>query len=137
MSAGDGTRKFLLQLADGRVVEAFGTPGADSQVQWQLLYLLRRIVGGLEPQQAIDAPMFHTDGMVASFEPRTVKPASLTVESRLGDAVVEELRGRGHEVRVRGPWTVSRIVCVGVDSEHGWMFAAASSRGNHCYAAGR
>ena len=35
---------------------AVGTPGGDQQDQWQLLYLLRTLVGGYTPQQAIDAP---------------------------------------------------------------------------------
>jgi len=122
---------------DGCVVEALGTPGGDQQDQWQLLYLLRRIVGGYEPQQAIDAPMFHTDAMVASFEPRTVQTASLTVESRLGDAVIAELRERGHAVTVMGPWSLGRLSAVGIDPDRGWMFAAANSRGNQGYAAGR
>jgi gamma-glutamyltranspeptidase/glutathione hydrolase len=122
---------------DGRVVEALGTPGGDQQDQWQLLYLLRRIVGRYEPQQAIDAPMFHTDAMVASFEPRTVQTASLTVESRLGDDVIDELRARGHTVTVMGPWSLGRLSSVGIDRNRGWMFAAANSRGNQGYAAGR
>ena len=124
-------------VRDGRVVEALGTPGGDQQDQWQLLYLLRRIVGGYEPQQAIDAPMFHTDAMVASFEPRTVQPASLTVESRLGTEVIDELRARGHDVTVMGAWSLGRLSCVGIEHERGWMFAAANSRGNQGYAAGR
>jgi len=122
---------------DGAVVEALGTPGGDQQDQWQLLYLLRRLVGGYEPQQAIDAPMFHTDAMVASFEPRTVQPASLTVESRLGESVIAELRARGHDVTVMGPWSLGRLSCVGVDRERGWFYAAANSRGAQGYAAGR
>ena len=124
-------------VRDGRVIEALGTPGGDQQDQWQLLYLLRRLVGGYEPQQAIDAPMFHTDAMVSSFEPRTVQPASLTVESRLGDSVIEELRARGHEVTVMGPWSLGRLSCVGVDPERGCFYAAANSRGAQGYAAGR
>ena len=49
-----------LVLKDGRPVAALGSPGGDQQDQWQLLYLLRTIVGGYSPQQAIDAPAFHT-----------------------------------------------------------------------------
>ena len=124
-------------VRDGHVVEALGTPGGDQQDQWQLLYLLRRIVGGYEPQQAIDAPMFHTDAMVASFEPRTVQTASLTVESRLGDSVIDELRARGHAITVMGPWSLGRLSAVGIEPDRGWMFAAANSRGNQGYAAGR
>ncbi|MDN5852602.1 MAG: gamma-glutamyltransferase family protein, partial [Actinomycetia bacterium] len=52
-----------LVLADGRPVSALGTPGGDQQDQWQLLYLLRRIVGGYSPQEAIDAPAFHPSAM--------------------------------------------------------------------------
>lgn len=122
---------------DGVAFESLGTPGGDQQDQWQLLYLLRRIVGRYEPQQAIDAPMFHTDAMVASFQPRTVQPASLTVESRLGDAVIEGLRSRGHAVTVVGPWALGRLSCVGIDRSRGWMYAASNSRGNQGYAAGR
>ncbi len=126
----------MLAIA-GEAFEALGTPGGDQQDQWQLLYLLRRIVGGYEPQQAIDAPMFHTDAMVASFQPRTVQVASLTVESRLGDDVIEGLRVRGHAVNVVGPWTLGRMSCVGIDRARGWMYAASNSRGAQGYAAGR
>jgi gamma-glutamyltranspeptidase/glutathione hydrolase len=75
--------------------------------------------------------------MVASFEPRTMQPASLTVESRLGDEVITELRARGHEVTVMGPWSLGRLSSVGIEPDRGWMFAAANSRGNQGYAAGR
>ena len=69
-------------------------------------------------------------------KPRTVQPASLTVESQLGDSVIEELRARGHEVTVMGPWSLGRLSCVGVDPERGWFYAAANSRGAQGYAAG-
>ena len=35
-----------LLLRDGHAVAALGTPGGDQQDQWQLLYLLRTLVGG-------------------------------------------------------------------------------------------
>ncbi len=122
---------------EGIPFEALGTPGGDQQDQWQLLYVLRRIVGGYAPQAAIDAPMFHTDSLVASFQPRTVQPASLTVESRLGTDVIEGLRARGHDVTVAGPWTLGRLSAVGIERSRGWMYAAANSRGAQGYAAGR
>lgn len=122
---------------EGIPFEALGTPGGDQQDQWQLLYVLRRIVGGYAPQAAIDAPMFHTDSLVASFQPRTVQPASLTVESRLGSSVIEGLRARGHDVTVAGPWTLGRLSAVGIERSRGWMYAAANSRGAQGYAAGR
>ena len=52
-----------LVLRDGRPVLACGTPGGDQQDQWQLLFLLRHLVGGQELQEAIDAPTFHTTSL--------------------------------------------------------------------------
>jgi len=66
-----------------------------------------------------------------------VQPRSLTIESRAGEEVIAELRARGHDVNVVGPWTLGRLSAVGVDPERGWLYAAANSRGAQGYAAGR
>jgi gamma-glutamyltranspeptidase/glutathione hydrolase len=50
---------------------------SDQQDQWRLLYLLRVLVGDYTPQQAIDAPAFHTTAVVSSCWPRTWNPAGL------------------------------------------------------------
>lgn len=120
----------------GRVVEALGTPGGDQQDQWQLPYLLRRIVGGSAPQAAIDAPNFHTTSHVASFEPRVFEPAGLVVEDRLGSDVIRGLEARGHRVTVAGGWTLGRLSAVGIHPD-GTLFAAADPRSAQGYAAGR
>lgn len=60
-----------LVLRDGEPVMACGTPGGDQQDQWQLPFLLRVLVGGYTPQQAIDAPMLHTAAAPGSFWPRS------------------------------------------------------------------
>ncbi len=124
-------------LRDGVPVTALGTPGGDQQDQWQLLYLLRTIVGGAEPQAAIDAPAVHTIAMVDSFDPRTWIPAGAAVESRLDPSEVDELRRRGHDVTIDGPWTNGRLSMVARDPVTGQLHAAADPRGNHGYAAGR
>ena len=126
-----------LLLRDGIPVETLGTPGGDQQDQWQLLYLLRRLVGGYDPQQAIDAPMFHTASHVASFEPRTWAPGELVIERRVGRRVLTELRARGHRVTVDGDWTLGRLSMVGRDPATGVLFAAANPRMAQGYAAGR
>jgi gamma-glutamyltranspeptidase/glutathione hydrolase len=126
-----------LLLRGGIPVETLGTPGGDQQDQWQLLYLLRRLVGGYEPQQAIDAPTFHTASHVASFEPRQWAPGELTVEGRVGAEVLDELRRRGHRVTVAGDWTLGRLSMVGRDPATGLMRAAANPRGAQGYASGR
>ncbi|WP_021591123.1 gamma-glutamyltransferase [Actinomadura welshii] len=124
-------------VRDGRTVAALGTPGGDQQDQWQLLYLLRVIVGGYEPQQAIDAPAFHTTHAVSSFWPRVWHPAGVVVERRLGSEVIDELRRRGHDVKVSPDWSLGRLSTVTRDPASGTLAAAANSRGAQGYAVGR
>jgi gamma-glutamyltranspeptidase/glutathione hydrolase len=124
-------------LRDGVPVTALGSPGGDQQDQWQLLYLLRTIVGGYSPQQAIDAPALHTTSIAESFWPRTWEPAGAVVEDRLGDDVIAALEARGHRVTRAGDWTLGRLSSVGRDPRTGVLSAAANPRGMQGYAAGR
>ncbi|ANF32958.1 transferase [Leifsonia xyli] len=126
-----------LVLRDGVPVTALGSPGGDQQDQWQLLYLLRTIVGGYTPQQAIDAPALHTTSIAESFWPRTWVPAGAVVESRLGDEVIAGLEARGHRISRAGDWTLGRLSSVGRDAATGILSAAANPRGMQGYAAGR
>jgi gamma-glutamyltranspeptidase/glutathione hydrolase len=126
-----------LVLRDGVPVYAVGTPGGDQQDQWQLVFLLRLLAGGQELQQAIDAPMFHTDSLPSSFYPRAMSPASLVVEDRMGDDVLEALAARGHRITRAGPWTLGRLCAVSRDPETGLLGAGANPRSNQGYACGR
>ena len=126
-----------LLLRDGVPVSALGTPGGDQQDQWQLLYLLRTIVGGYTPQEAIDAPALHTTSMPGSFWPRHWEPGGAVVEDRLGDEVIGELERRGHEVTRAGPWALGRLSAVTRDPQSGLMTAGANPRGAQGYAVGR
>ena len=122
---------------DGHPIAALGTPGGDQQDQWQLLYLLRTLVGGYSPQEAIDAPAFHTTSFPESFWPRTWEPGGAVVEGRLGADVIAGLRNRGHQVTVVGDWSLGRLSTVGRDAVTGLLSAAANPRGAQGYAAGR
>ncbi|MFJ8650303.1 gamma-glutamyltransferase family protein [Streptomyces sp. NPDC093546] len=126
-----------LALRDGVPVMAFGTPGGDQQDQWQLHFWLAVTHGGLGLQAAIDAPNWHNDAFPSSFFPRAMRPGSVTVESRMDPAVVEELRRRGHEVTVGGPWSEGRLCAVARDPRTGILSAAANPRGMQGYAVGR
>ncbi|WP_254785636.1 gamma-glutamyltransferase family protein [Arthrobacter sp. ok362] len=126
-----------LVLRDGHAVAALGSPGGDQQDQWQLPYLLRTIVGGYSPQQAIDAPTFHTTSMPGSFWPRTWEPGGAVVEDRLGEDVIAGLERRGHVVTRAGDWALGRLSAVVRDPETGVLQAAANPRGAQGYAAGR
>lgn len=124
-----------LLLRDGRAVGTLGSPGGDQQDQWQLPYLLRTIVGGYTPQQAIDAPTLHSTSFPDSFWPRTWVPGGAVVEDRLGEAVISSLESRGHVVSRAGDWALGRLSTVGIDD--GVLYAAANPRGVQGYAAGR
>ena len=122
---------------DGRPVLACGSPGGDQQDQWQLLFLLRHLVGGMTLQEAIDSPMWNSLSFPGSFHPRQAEPGVLVVEERLDPQVIDDLRARGHDVRVSGPWSLGRMCAVGSDSESGLLSAGANPRGMQGYACGR
>jgi gamma-glutamyltranspeptidase/glutathione hydrolase len=126
-----------LVLKDGVAVTALGSPGGDQQDQWQLLYLLRTLVGGYTPQQAVDAPALHTTSVPGSFWPRTWTPGGAVVEDRLGEDVIAELERRGHVVTRAGDWALGRLSSVGRDPQTGVLTASANPRGAQGYAAGR
>lgn len=126
-----------LVLRAGEPVLACGSPGGDQQDQWQLLFLLRVVVGGYTPQEAIDAPAWHTTSFPGSFWPRTWTPGGLVVEDRLGDGVIAALTARGHRVTRAGDWSLGRLSAVTRDPSTGLLGAAANPRGAQGYAAGR
>ncbi|MBO9451633.1 gamma-glutamyltransferase family protein [Tropicibacter sp. R16_0] len=115
---------------------AFGTPGGDQQDQWQLIYLLRLVHGGLNLQEGIDAPLFHTGHFQSSFYPREVNPGHLMVEPGFGTDVIEALRAKGHAIEVAEPWTVGRLTAAS-RAPDGLLHAAATPRLMQAYAVGR
>ncbi|WP_197094019.1 gamma-glutamyltransferase family protein [Nonomuraea sp. SBT364] len=122
-------------LREGRPWLAFGTPGGDQQDQWSVNLFLSLVHGGSNLQEAIDAPMFHTEHFPSSFFPRGSRPGVVHVEERLDPAVVAELRRRGHEVEVQGPWSLGRLSAVARDGA--FLKAGANPRGAQGYAVGR
>jgi gamma-glutamyltranspeptidase / glutathione hydrolase len=124
-----------LVLRDGQPWLAYGTPGGDQQEQWALHVLLRHVDQGLNLQEAIDAPDWHTDHLISSFYPRGVRLRSLDVESRLGDDAIADLRRRGHEVEVLPPWSLGRVSAVSREGDQ--LRAGANPRLMQGYAVAR
>ena len=114
----------------------FGTPGGDQQDQWQLIWFLRFVHFGMELQQCMDAPLFHSMHFQGSFFPREVRTAEMMLEPNFGAAVIEDLRARGHKVIVADPWTVGRLTAA-LREPDGLMRAAATPRLMQAYAVGR
>jgi gamma-glutamyltranspeptidase/glutathione hydrolase len=123
-----------LARRDGETL-AFGTPGGDQQDQWSLVFFLTLAQFGVDLQEAIDAPMFHTSHFPDSFYPRQPKPRTVQLESRFGEDVAAELGRRGHLVEPQGPWSLGRLSAAGTDGSI--LRAAANPRGMQGYAAGR
>lgn len=124
-----------LALKDGKAYMPFGTPGGDQQDQWQLIFLLRHIHHGMNLQEAIDAPSFHSEHFPGSFYPRQASPARLVMEGRFAPAVVAELQRRGHDVAVGADWSEGRLSAA--SRVGGVLRAAANPRGMQGYAVGR
>ena len=115
---------------------AFGTPGGDQQDQWQLTFLLRLIHHGMNLQEAIDGPLFHTQHLQASFYPRATKPGHLMAEPHFPAATLDALRARGHKLEVSEPWAIGRLTAAS-RSPDGILKGAATPRLMQAYAIGR
>jgi gamma-glutamyltranspeptidase / glutathione hydrolase len=124
-----------LALRDGEPYLAWGSPGGDQQDQWTTQFFLRHVHAGLNLQEAIDAPAWHSEHFPISFWPRTARPGVLVVESRVPADSRKELEKRGHVVEVGPAWSEGRLTAASRDGRR--RKAAANPRGMQGYAAGR
>lgn len=124
-----------LALRDGEGYMAFGTPGGDGQDQWTLHLFLRHVHHGMNLQEAIDSPEFHTAHFPSSFFPRETNPGHLKVEGRFSQAVKDDLNNRGHKMEVDGDWSIGRFTAAAKDGRI--LKAGANARGMQGYAIGR
>jgi gamma-glutamyltranspeptidase / glutathione hydrolase len=124
-----------LALRDGEPYLAWGTPGGDQQDQWTTQLFMRHVHAGMNLQEAIDAPAWHSEHFPISFWPRTARPGVLVVEGRLPKATIGELERRGHLVEVDADWCEGRLTAASRDGNR--RRAAANPRGMQGYAAGR
>ena len=115
---------------------AWGTPGGDQQEQWALHAFVRHVDLGMNLQEAIDAPEFHTDHLISSFFPRGFAPKSLALESRFDSRTVADLQRRGHDVSLWPAWSAGRVTAVAREPD-GLLRAGANPRGMQGYAVGR
>jgi gamma-glutamyltranspeptidase/glutathione hydrolase len=124
-----------MALRDGEPYLVWGTPGGDQQDQWTAQFFLRHVHAGLNLQEAIDAPAWHSEHFPISFWPRTARPGVLVVESRLPEATIKSLRARGHQVEIGPAWSEGRLTAASRVGRR--RRAAANPRGMQGYAAGR
>ncbi len=124
-----------LALRDGEPYLAWGSPGGDGQDQWITQMFMRHVHAGMNLQESIDAPAWHSEHFPSSFWPRTARPGVLVVEGRVPKKAVDELKRRGHIVEVGPDWSEGRLTAASRDGRR--RRAAANARGMQGYAAGR
>lgn len=113
-------------LKAGRPYLVYGTMGGEGQPQTQAALVSRIVDFGMGVQEAIEAPRWlygRTWGM---------ETADLSVEGRISGDVVEELKRRGHPVKVVEPWSESmgHAQAILIDPETGLRYGGADPRGD-------
>jgi gamma-glutamyltranspeptidase / glutathione hydrolase len=124
-----------LALRDGEPYLAWGSPGGDQQDQWSTQFFLRHVHAGMNLQEAIDAPAWHSEHFPISFWPRTARLGVLVLEARVPPDTVTELVRRGHVVEIGPDWSEGRLTAASRTGPR--RRAAANPRGMQGYAAGR
>jgi gamma-glutamyltranspeptidase/glutathione hydrolase len=124
-----------MALRDGEPYLAWGSPGGDQQDQWITQFFLRHVHAGMNLQESIDAPAWHSEHFPISFWPRTARPGVLVLENRVPKAARDELTRRGHVVETGADWSEGRLTAASRVGKR--RRAAANPRGMQGYAAGR
>ncbi|MFW6075010.1 MAG: gamma-glutamyltransferase family protein [Chloroflexota bacterium] len=126
-----------MAFRDGKLFMPFGTPGGDMQPQSMLQTFLNVVVFEMDVQQAIEQPRFGTFSFPNSFWPHAYERGRIRLETRVPDAVVEELGARGHDVQLWPEWTriAGNVCAILVDYDQKTVTAGADARAE-AYAAG-
>ena len=124
-----------MALRDGEPYLVWGSPGGDQQDQWATQFFVRHVHMGMNLQEAIDAPAWHSEHFPASFWPRAARLGVLVLEGRIPKATMKELHRRGHEIEIGPDWSEGRLTAASRVGER--RRAAANPRGMQGYAAGR
>ena len=89
-----------MALRDGEPYLAGERQAATSRISGSRNFFSRHVHAGMNLQESIDAPAWHTEHFPSSFWPRAARPGVLVVESRVPESTVAEFRRRRHIVEV-------------------------------------
>ena len=118
-----------LVLKAGQPFMVLSTPGGDNQDQALLQVLLNIIEFDMSPQEAVEAPRFDTQHYVSSFDDHEFLPGSLNIESRISEKTIDDLKHRGHKVKVQTAWgTLSSPTVIIYDTQTHVSSAGADPR---------
>ena len=93
-----------LVMKSGEPLMVLSTPGADNQDQALLQVLLNVVEFNMNVQEAVEAPRFESLHYVSTFDDHRFNPGILNLEDRIGNEVAENLKSRGHEVKMQPAW---------------------------------
>jgi gamma-glutamyltranspeptidase len=115
-----------LLMRGGKPFMAFGSMGGEGQPQSQAALVTRMVDFGYDAQQAIEAPrwlMGRTWG---------TRSHNMSLEGRISDEVVRELKRRGQPVQMVTDWNdnMGHANVLRVDREQGFLEGAADPRGD-------
>jgi gamma-glutamyltranspeptidase/glutathione hydrolase len=115
-----------LLMRDGHPYLAFGSMGGEGQPQSQAALVTRIVDFGYDVQQAIEAPrwlMGRTWG---------TRSRNMSLEGRISDEVVRELKRRGQPVQMVTDWNdnLGHAHAIRVDREQGLFEGGADPRGD-------
>ena len=125
-----------LALRDGEAYLAWGSPGGDQQDQWTTQFFLRHVHAGMNLQEAIDAPAWHSEHFPISFWPRTARPGVLQIEQRVPKRDARRTRA-GAATSSRSSRNGRKAASPPPRKDGPRRRAAANPRGMQGYAAGR
>jgi gamma-glutamyltranspeptidase/glutathione hydrolase len=118
-------------LRDQKPVIAVSVAGGDLQDQVTLNLVLDLIDFGLDPAAAVTAPRFVTSHHLGSFRQTPPQLGNLTINAEVGEAVLEELRAKGHHVQAAKGRLAAPIV-LRIDPQSGRLDIAGDPKaGRH------
>jgi gamma-glutamyltranspeptidase/glutathione hydrolase len=95
---------FTAVRPDGSLYLVGGTPGANIQVQTNLQLIVNVIDLKLNVQEAIEAPRWQHLNAPGESSAEESGKGVLEIEDRVSAAVIDELRAKGHEVKLLPSW---------------------------------
>jgi len=132
LAPGKRTRQTInpaLALKDGKPYVVFGTPGADTQPQTQLQFLLNIVEFGMGVQQALEAPAVISSSFRSSYYPQRVE-GKLQTPAALPEHVRAGLAARGHDLDIRNARGVGSVKAILIHPQTGALMGGVSPTGD-------
>ncbi len=109
-------------LKDGKLVIAISVAGGDTQDQGTLQMIINHLEFGKTAPELVSNPRCTSGHLIGSFSQPPPSLGRLTLGTKTDPAVVEELKRRGHKIRLKDFWHMRTVITI--DQETGMMHGA-------------